>query len=129
VLVVEDNGVNRRLAVVLLHRWGCVVDTAESGVEAVEKAAAHPYDLILMDLQMPKMSGIEATAQIRSTMRGPNVRTLILAFTATTPSETLPDVEGAGFDDCIAKPIDPDRLRQILERNLAKLMPSQTRTG
>ena len=62
-------------------------------------------------------------------MRGPNVRTLILAFTATTPSETLPDIEGAGFDDCIAKPIDPDRLRQILERNLAKMMPSQTRTG
>jgi signal transduction histidine kinase/CheY-like chemotaxis protein len=129
ILVVEDNGVNRRLAVVLLHRWGCVVDTAESGVEAVEKAAAHPYDLILMDLQMPKMSGIEATAQIRSSLRGPNVRTLILAFTATTPSETLPDIEGAGFDDCIAKPIDPDRLRQILERNLAKMMPSQTRTG
>ena len=129
VLVVEDNAVNRELAVTFLRRWGCTVDIAENGVAAVEKAAAHPYDLILMDLQMPQMSGIEATSRIRRNLRGPNTRTLIIAFTATNPEDNFADVDAAGFDDYIAKPIDPDKLRETLERSLARTAPAQTRTG
>jgi signal transduction histidine kinase/ActR/RegA family two-component response regulator len=130
VLVVEDNAVNRELAVTFLRRWGCSVDTAEDGLVALEKAAARPYDLILMDLQMPQMSGIEATSRIRRNLRGPNARTIIIAFTATNPEDNLADVEAAGFDDYIAKPIDPDRLRETLERALAKMMrPVRTRAG
>ena len=130
VLVVEDNAVNRELAVTFLRRWGCAVDTAEDGLAAVEKAAARPYDLILMDLQMPQMSGIDATSRIRRNLRGPNARTLIIAFTATNPEDNLADVDAAGFDDYIAKPIDPDKLRATLERALAKMMPpARTRAG
>ena len=123
VLVVEDNAVNRELAVTYLRRWGCTVDIAENGVVAVEKAAAHHYDLILMDLQMPQMSGIEATSRIRRNLRGPNSRTLIVAFTATNPEDNVADVDAAGFDDYISKPIDPGKLREILERGFARMTP------
>jgi signal transduction histidine kinase/CheY-like chemotaxis protein len=130
VLVVEDNAVNRELAVTFLRRWGCSVDTAENGLAAVEKAAARPYDLILMDLQMPQLSGIDATSRIRRNLRGPNARTLIVAFTATNPEDNLADVDAAGFDDYIAKPIDPDKLRATLERALARMTPpARTRAG
>ena len=130
VLVVEDNVVNRELAVTFLRRWGCSVDTAENGLAAVEKAAARAYDLILMDLQMPQLSGIEATSRIRRNLRGPNARTLIIAFTATNPEDNLADVDAAGFDDYIAKPIDPEKLRTTLERALAKMTPpARTRAG
>ncbi|MBV5333774.1 response regulator, partial [bacterium] len=65
-LLVEDNQVNREVALELLHAVGLMIETAENGREAVEKAATQSYDLVLMDLQMPEMDGLTATHAIRA---------------------------------------------------------------
>ncbi|MGD9763303.1 MAG: ATP-binding protein [Candidatus Binatia bacterium] len=119
VLVVEDNLVSRQLAARMLARWGIEVETAVNGVEAVAKAAREPFDLILMDLQMPEMSGITATAHIRHDAQSANAMTPILAFTATSPGEDDAAAHAAGFTGTIRKPVDPARLRVALERYLA----------
>jgi signal transduction histidine kinase/ActR/RegA family two-component response regulator len=118
ILVVEDNPVNRQLAVTFLRRWGAEVDTAEQGDTAVEMAAKRPYDLILMDLQMPSMSGVEAAERIRQQSGSPNLRTPIIAFTATAPTGEPAELEPFGFDGYITKPIDPAHLREAIARHL-----------
>jgi signal transduction histidine kinase/ActR/RegA family two-component response regulator len=123
VLLVEDNAVNRQLAATFLRKWGCAVDVADTGALAVDKAAAQAYDLILMDIQMPEMSGIEATARIRAQPDGPNLRTPILAFTATSPTADAA-ASDVGFDDYIIKPIDPERLRETLRHHLPRVPPA-----
>lgn len=107
VLVVDDNAANRELARALLEAMSAEVVTAESGADAVAKAADAPFDAILMDLRMPELDGRGAAALIRGG-DGPNQRTSILAFTADVQADLGDD--GVEFDGVIGKPIIPKDL-------------------
>ncbi len=117
VLMVEDNPVNMMIGVALLEQWGVKVAQAVTGREAiaaVEDAVArgHPFDAVLMDVQMPEMSGHEATRILRETH---DARTLpIIALTAAALVSEREQALAAGMNDFLTKPIDAQRLRQTL---------------
>ena len=96
VLVAEDNVVNQQVAIGLLERWGCIVRVAENGVEALEALEERLPDLILMDVQMPEMDGLEATERIRADSRFSSIP--ILALTAHVLPEERKKCEDAGMD-------------------------------
>lgn len=110
VLVAEDHPVNQRLAIRLLERMGCVVESAVDGLEAVEKATHQNYHLILMDCQMPKMDGFEASRLILS--RKPDER--IVAFTASTMAGDRERCLEAGMLESVSKPIRAGDLESAL---------------
>ena len=111
-LLVEDNAVNLEVALELLHGVGMAVDTATDGREAIDKARDTPYELILMDMQMPVMDGMDATRVIR-TLPGWASRP-ILALTANAFNEDREQCLKAGMDDFIVKPVNPDALYRTL---------------
>jgi PAS domain S-box-containing protein len=106
ILLAEDNRVNQRLAAALLQRSGHSCTVAQNGREAVEAVAAGNYDLVLMDVEMPEMGGIEATLLIRA-MAPPKCRIAIIAMTAHAMSNARETYLAAGMDDYISKPISP----------------------
>jgi PAS domain S-box-containing protein len=108
ILVVEDEPINREIAQALLEDVGQKVDLAEDGIQAVEMASHNAYDLILMDMQMPVMGGIEATRLIRQLPQCADVP--ILAITANAFNEDKTRCLEAGMNDFIAKPVDPSVL-------------------
>jgi PAS domain S-box-containing protein len=117
VLMVEDNPVNMLIAVALLEQWGMVVTQAHDGSQAVAAvtaaaSAGKPFDFVLMDVQMPVMSGHEATREIRKQF---DAKTLpIVALTAAALVSERDDALAAGMNDFLTKPIDAQRLRQVL---------------
>lgn len=115
VLVVEDNKVNQQLALRFLERLGQKADVAENGAEAVEAASQKPYDVILMDMQMPVMNGIEAAKAIRAG-HGPNRTAPIIAMTANASDEDRDACRDAGMDGFEPKPITLARLHGVLAR-------------
>jgi PAS domain S-box-containing protein len=121
VLLAEDNPVNREIGVEFLRRAGLVVDVACNGREAVDKAQSSRYDLILMDVQMPQMDGIEATRIIRTLPDSAD--TPILAMTANAFEEDRRACAEAGMNDFVAKPVDPKTLYSILRKWLRKASP------
>jgi signal transduction histidine kinase/CheY-like chemotaxis protein len=125
-LLAEDHPINQKLALALLQRQGYVVDLAENGVEAVRLASTHRYDVILMDIQMPLMGGLEATRLIREAeARAGHTRTPIVAVTANAMSGDRESYLQAGMDGYISKPIVPALLQQVLAEalNTARVAP------
>lgn len=121
VLVVEDDAINRAIAARLLTRVGLAVEMAEDGREAIARAALHAYDLILMDVHMPVMDGIDATRAIRA--RHGLHQPPILALTASTFEAERGACLAAGMDDFVLKPVDPEALYLKLARWLGGAAP------
>jgi CheY-like chemotaxis protein len=113
VLVVDDNQINQRLASAQLGRLGCDVDLADDGVLALEKVAHGSYDVVFMDVNMPRMDGWEATREIRARQTGVGPR--IIGMTAELDVEDRRRCLAAGMDDCIAKPVSTERLAALLQ--------------
>ena len=113
----EDNELNREIATDILEEEGILIDTAEDGDIAVEKmrsAAEGQYDLILMDIQMPKMNGYEAAEEIRK-LPGTAASTIpIIAMTANAFEEDKQNALAAGMNGHIAKPVDVEKLLATL---------------
>ena len=113
ILLAEDNPMNQELAVAILEKWGHRVDVVENGVAAIEAVRAKKYDVVLMDVQMPIMDGVEATNRIRAL--GSRYEAIpIIAMTAAVLTNQLEDFRRAGMSDHIGKPFDPSKLRRAI---------------
>ena len=119
ILLAEDNAMNRRLALILLDRMGYTADVAMNGREAIEALERAPYDVVLMDIQMPEMDGLEATRQIRARWQDGG-RPRIVALTANAMAEDREMTVEAGMDDYLSKPIRPAELADALRRTEAR---------
>ncbi|MFI7588532.1 response regulator [Spongisporangium articulatum] len=125
ILLVEDNEINRMVALGMLGRLGYHVDVAEDGLEALHEAARMQFDVILMDCQMPRLDGYATTRALRSQSKNqPNRHTPIVAMTAATMEEDRRRCEEAGMNDFIAKPIR----FQALQEALTRWLPDERRT-
>ena len=113
VLLAEDDAINQEVAILHLKKFGLTVDAAGNGREAVEAVLRRRYDLVFMDLQMPEMDGLQATAAIRAHENGGR-RTPILAWTASVMAEDRDRCIAAGTDGILTKPFDPQELKQAL---------------
>jgi CheY-like chemotaxis protein len=115
-LVVDDNAVNRELITTLLAPFDLEIETAADGVDAIEAVSHAPFDLILMDVQMPNMDGLTATRRIRAAAAPGAPRTPIIAMTANVLPEQVDRCLAAGMDDHLGKPINPQKLLEALDR-------------
>jgi signal transduction histidine kinase/DNA-binding response OmpR family regulator len=115
ILLAEDNAVNQKLAVRMLERMGYRADIVANGLEVVEALIRQPYDLVLMDVQMPEMDGLEATRQIRSAFP-PDKQPRIVAMTANAMQGDREECLAAGMNDYVSKPIQVKELQVALEK-------------
>jgi CheY-like chemotaxis protein len=113
ILLAEDNLVNQKLALRLLSQMGYRADVAANGIEAIESIERQPYDVVLMDVQMPEMDGLEATRRITARWQA-DQRPRIVAMTANAMQGDREECLAAGMDDYITKPIRVDTLVQAL---------------
>ena len=126
VLLVEDNEINRRVAVGLLHSRGHQVVLAENGQEAVNTLADQEFDVVLMDMQMPVMDGYEATAEIRKREHQTGGHIPIVAMTAEALKGDRERCLAIGMDDYVTKPIDPAEMYRAIERFPALCLPANS---
>ena len=118
ILLAEDEPITQEVSRGLLEEVGLVVDVAEDGRQALALAQQNTYALILMDMQMPNLNGVQATQSIRAGSL--NTATPILAMTANAFDEDRQVCLEAGMNDHIAKPVDPDKLYETLLRWMEK---------
>jgi CheY-like chemotaxis protein len=119
VLVVEDNAVNQKVALLLLAKVGVRADVVSDGREAVDRLRTAPYDVVFMDCQMPEMNGYEATSAIRQ-RSGPNQRVPIIAMTADVIEGSRARAFDAGMNDFVAKPVELGDLTRALREWLPR---------
>jgi len=114
ILLAEDNAVNQKLALRLLERMGYSADVAGDGQQAIDALAAKAYDVVLMDVQMPELDGLEASRRIRR--QWPDRAIRIIAMTANAMAEDRDACLAAGMDDYVSKPIRVEALVGALEK-------------
>jgi CheY-like chemotaxis protein len=119
ILVADDNAINRRVAELMLKHAGFTVDMASDGSEAVEAHTSRPYDVILMDSQMPVMDGFEATRRIRQLDQPQPV---IIAITANALSGERERCLSLGMDDYVSKPFTAEQLRTVVRKGVERAM-------
>ena len=112
-LIVDDNATNRLVAEAFCEMFGCTSESVEDGVEALEAVGRTAFDLILMDINMPRLDGVGATRVIRD-LPGPASRTPIVALTANAEPENVRRYLAAGMQDVVEKPVRAERLGQAL---------------
>jgi CheY-like chemotaxis protein len=126
VLLAEDNLTNQQVALAILHKLGLKADVVANGREATEALRKIPYQLVLMDIQMPEMDGLEATRIIRSADgEARNHGIPIIAMTASAMEQDRKRCLDAGMDDYIAKPVTPESLARMIKKWLAGPGPSR----
>ena len=114
ILLAEDNVINQKVALGLLNNIGYAADVAGNGLEVLSALDQHPYDLILMDCQMPELDGYETTQRIRARADGKSIR--IIAMTANAMRGESEKCLEAGMDDYLSKPVRLELLREMLSR-------------
>jgi len=125
ILVAEDNPTNQKFAQAILKKLGYRADVAANGLETIEALSHIPYDLVLMDCQMPEMDGLEATRRIRAAGSGVlNPRVPIVAMTANAMQGQKELCLSAGMDDYLSKPVQPRELAEMLRRRLSGVSPN-----
>jgi CheY-like chemotaxis protein len=117
ILIVDDNATNRIVAQALCEMFGCSSETAEDGLAALEAVQARPFDLILMDIKMPRMDGVQATHAIRA-LTGPARNVPIVALTANADPDDAKHYLSIGMAAVVEKPIKPERLRMAMSAAL-----------
>ncbi len=115
VLLVEDNKVNQKVAIAILQKAGCAVDTVDNGQDAIQQIRKKRYDVVLMDCQMPVMDGFEATTRIRE-MREPHCNLPIIAITAHALKEDKDKCIEIGMNDYISKPVSRQDLIDMINK-------------
>jgi CheY-like chemotaxis protein len=120
ILLAEDHDVNQKVAVMLLERLGYRADVAANGLEALEALRRQEYDLVLMDIHMPEMDGVEATRHIRNRLP-PELQPYIVALTANALEGDRETYLKAGMDDYLSKPLRVEQLVQVLGRCPSRL--------
>lgn len=123
ILVVDDVEMNQQLAKHIMQSWGLTVDVAANGREAVEKVEKERYDLILMDIQMPEMDGMQATESIRQMKDAVKASTPIVALTANLLTGDGDRYLQKGMNGYMPKPLDEQRLFQLISENLPDATP------
>ena len=124
ILLVEDNVINQKVASLMLKKKGHVVVTVNNGREAIETLADQDFDAVLMDVQMPEMDGLQATAAIRAGEEGTDRHLPILAVTAHAMQGDREHCLGAGMDGYLSKPIQSAQLLQALADVLSPARPA-----
>ncbi len=119
VLVAEDDAVCQDIVLLMLERLGCHGDVVADGAAAVTAVNAGSYDLVLMDVQMPRMNGMEATRLIRDALDATDQPTII-AMTADTSSRSREECLGTGMDGCLDKPVRMEELASVLEHGTSR---------
>ena len=124
VLLAEDNVVNQRVAIGLLERRGHTVTVATNGIQALQALETGAFDVVLMDVQMPEMGGLEATAEIRRREAGTGRHVRIVAMTAHAMNGDRDLCLSAGMDGYLSKPVDPAMLYAVVEEFIAPAAPA-----
>jgi CheY-like chemotaxis protein len=119
ILVVDDNATNRMVVEALCEMFDCSTESVVDGVEAVEAARAGRFDVILMDIKMPRMDGVTAAREIRK-LSGHAGRVPIIALTANADADEVTQYLAAGMRSVVEKPIKPERLLEALDNALAE---------
>ena len=116
ILIVEDNIINQKVALLLLKKYNQTIDVADNGQIAVEKFLTYDYDLVLMDLHMPELDGFEATVKIREIEETENrqKKVKIFAMTASSPGDESERCYQVGMNGYISKPFKPEEVMKAL---------------
>lgn len=125
VLIVEDNEMNRFIASQSLKRAGCIIDEAENGLIAVEKVKNKQFDMILMDIQMPFLDGVETTRIIRNELE---INTPIIALTANAFKHDIDLYLSSGMNDILIKPYKEEELFSKIELTMKNIIPRKTQS-
>jgi len=115
-LIVDDIYVNRILLSEIASKIGCDYKLASNGKEAIDKLKIEPFDMILMDIEMPVMNGLETTVHIRKEMEYPKSKIPIIALTAHNPMDFFEEFNIAGFDELITKPYLINKIESVINK-------------